>query len=146
MTLPGHILDERTAQPVKKTGLIAVSVAGALLFVCCLPILAVHFVEWNARREAAQDIDRAFNELLVPASAFVRAFAEREHRLPTDTEMDEFNRGSSGWGIVTIIRDPQERPGSWGIPGKDFIVRTALPEWTLLLSSWDNKRVEAYTE
>jgi hypothetical protein len=112
-------------------------------------VFLYYFPEWSSRRDHAQEIERAFNERLLPAAAFVRGFVEREHRLPSDEEMK-----SAGWLITSMdtmdatdgIFLWRERPnwmGTWGVTGKDFMVETQVPDWNLYYQSWDNKRIEA---
>lgn len=105
--------------------------------------------EWRSRRRHAVEIEQAFNERLLPAAAFIRTFSNREHRLPTNEEMEQtgWQIGSIGGGRgrgkgITVYRD---RPnfGRNGVEGRDFLLFTDISGWNLYYSSWDNKQTEA---
>ena len=71
---------------------------------------------------------------------------EREHRLPNDAEMETFNHGKSGYEIVSLYRERPQWLDHWGVAGRDFIVTTTVPEWNLFYCSWDNKRLEFWSD
>lgn len=123
--------------------LVLIGVVGALL---TIPYLWLSASEWTSHRTNAQLIERAFNDRLMPACAFVQGFVERERRLPSDSEMDAINQGKSGWDVVTIIRERPSWLKDWGVVGRDFILSTSEPEWNLYYCSWNNKRIEAWTD
>ena len=111
-------------------------------------VFLTYYNEWSSRRKHAQQIEQAFNERLLPAAVFVKSFVERNHRLPSDEEMEQsgWHCGTTGAGTdvwVSIIRERPQWIDSWGIAGRDFIVETAVPDWNLFYCSWDNKRIEA---
>jgi hypothetical protein len=121
---------------------LALSVATAFGWFVCTGVFLSYYNEWQSHRRHAQEIERAFTEQLLPATAFIKSFALREHRLPTDDEL-----ASAGWGRaeIAVHRDP-----AWlenhGVPGQDFVVETTVPDWNLFYQSWDNRRVEANWE
>jgi len=128
------------------------AIVSILLFLgvlCCLLALSYLWMfgsEWSSHRKHAQLIERAFNNRLIPACDFVRDFVEREHRLPSDSEMEGINQGKTGWDIVTIIRERPPWLASWGVPGRDFIVTTSEPEWNLYYCSWNGEHIESWTD
>jgi hypothetical protein len=117
---------------------------GIIASICFVTVFLPYFNEWASRRDHAQEIERAFNERLLPAAAFVRGFVEREHRLPSDEEMESagWNLSSTNNGIQLYTTRPNFQD-CWGVPGKDFMVETQVPDWNLYYQSWDNKRIEA---
>jgi len=115
--------------------------------ICLLLFFSGYYTDWSSHRRHATEIELAFNGRLLPAAAFVRSFTEREHRLPTDEEMEKsgWQIGSTGHGTDKGISLYRERPnfwGTWGVRGKDFLLYTEVPDWNLYYSSWDNKRIE----
>jgi hypothetical protein len=118
-----------------------------------LAALAVFFdlfggFDWLSRRTHAKEIEAAFRNELLPAAAFMRSFLEREHRLPSDSEMREYgwNIGPLEWGtyhVISIERAGLRGTNSWGVEGRDFRLATLVPDWNLYYCSWDNKRIES---
>ncbi|XHR29159.1 MAG: hypothetical protein ACFUZC_01060 [Chthoniobacteraceae bacterium] len=124
------------------------AVLGALAGLCVFTIFLTYYDEWSSHRMHAQEIERAFNERLLPATTFVRNFVERENRLPSDEELESagWPRGTTGHGTNAYVHIYRERPqwlDSWGVVGRDFLLETAVPDWNLYYRSWDNQRIEA---
>jgi hypothetical protein len=131
---------------MKKAVLPMIMVLAVIVGLAAVAVFPHYFSEWSSRRKHAHLIEQAFNQRLLPASAFVREFVERKHRLPDDLEMERYNRGKSGWDVVRLCRDRPPWLDRWGVGGRDFFVTTSVPEWNLYYCSWDNKRFEAWTD
>ncbi len=128
-------------------GRFALSLASGFCWFLSMGIFLTFYSEWHSHRRHAREIERAFNERLLPAAAFMRTFMEREHRLPSDKEMEK-----AGWHIssmadgINIYRESSQwigAGGTGGVVGRDFVVETRVPDWNLYYRSWDNKRIEA---
>lgn len=124
--------------------------AGVVLAVAAavfvIPWGFMEYSEWASRRVHASEIDAVYRDRVMPAAAFVRDFVAREQRLPNDTEMDSFNRETAGHGWVTIHRERPPWIEQWGVPGRDFIVRSGVAEWNVFYCSWDARRFEVWTD
>ena len=123
------------------------SLAAGGCWVICMGVFLSYYNEWYSRRVHSEEIELAFKERLLPATAFVRNFVSREHRLPTDEELVRagWQIGTIGGGRDAYVHFYRERPSwfdGWGVLGKDFLVETAVPGWNLYYRSWDNQRVE----
>ena len=128
-------------------GRVGLSVAIGFVWLVGMDVFLNYHAARYSRREHAQEIEAAYNERLLPAMAFIRSFYDREHRLPTEAEI-ESTGWQTGWdeAIDPVIHYRPERPqwyNSWGVPGKDFVVETRVADWTLRCLSWDNKRIES---
>ena len=127
---------------------IGLSVAIGVVWLVSMDVFLEYHAAWYSHREHAQEIEAAYNERLVPAMAFIRRFYNREHRLPTDEELE-----IAGWKIgysypygdwnhqMCVYRHPSSLDGQ-GVPGKDFVVETLAADWIIAYRSWDDKRVE----
>lgn len=128
-----------------------VGTAVAIMLVLMMLVFSLDaYNEWESRKRQGALIEQAYREKLLPATAFVRGFVARENRLPTDHEMV-----AAGWIPWTSAGGPpgvmlyRERPSwgtGWGMPGRDFMVETSVPEWNLFYKSWDDQRIEANWE
>jgi hypothetical protein len=111
-----------------------------------IPWGLMEFSKWSSRREHAAEIDVMYRDRVLPAAAFVRDFVAREQRLPNDHEMETYNRETAGHGWVTIHRERPPWIEAWGVPGRDFIVRSGIEEWNVFYCSWDARQFEVWTD
>ena len=123
------------------------ALAGVLVLVGSIMFMSCTTEKEVAPAAHAGELEQAFNERVLPMAAFVRAFEAREHRLPTDDELEKagWHIGSNGHGTdggMTVYTKPSYQDEAWGVPGKDFVVDTDVPGWTVTYQSWDGKRTE----
>jgi hypothetical protein len=130
---------------------LALSLFCAVLWFAGMGVFLTFYNEWSSHHEHAGEIEQAFRQRVLPAVAFIRDFEQREHRLPSDEELEkagwQIGTNEGGKGVrIQVDRDPSRGFANWGTVGKDFVVETSVPQWTVYYRSWDNQRIEANWE
>lgn len=124
-----------------------VALASALMgLLVASPFLLLWFSEQRSHWQNRKSIEASFEQRLLPAASWVKGFASRERRLPTDEEMQAYSASAFKGNAVAIFREPPPWQATWGVAGEAFMLCDSVPEWNLYYRSWNRQRIEAWTD
>ncbi len=119
----------------------ALAVSPAFIPVGCM------FVDETRSRVRQRPLhEQTFQNVLRPATDWVRTFRGREKRLPSEAEFTSYARQQFPGISVGVYNSQIPWMRERGCSGLEFMVWAHVSDWTLYRQSWDTREWKVWTD